>query len=117
MATTQEILDAAAELGKLIATHPAAVKFEETIKKLQDDVEAQRLMTDLNRHMESLQEKEAAGKPIEVADKKKLEDLQNKMVRHSLLSQFQMVQMDYLDLMRKVDEAVSGGPGGPGTQG
>ena len=72
MATTQEILDAAAELGKLIATHPAAVKFEDTIKKLQDDVEAQRLMTDLNRHMESLQEKEANGKPIEVADKKKL---------------------------------------------
>lgn len=108
MATTQEILASARELGKLIATHPAAVKFEDIVQKLQADVEAQRLMTDLNRHIEALGEKEAQGKPIEVADKRKLEDLQNKMIRHPLLSQFQMVQMDYLDLMRQVDEALTG---------
>jgi cell fate (sporulation/competence/biofilm development) regulator YlbF (YheA/YmcA/DUF963 family) len=108
MATTQEILTAARELGKLIATHPAAVKFENIVKKLQADVEAQRLMTDLNRHIEALGEKEANGQPIEVADKRKLEELQNKMITHPLLSQFQMVQMDYVDLMRQVDEAMSG---------
>lgn len=109
MATTQEILSAAADLGKLIATHPAAVKFEDTVKKLQDDTEAQRLMTDLNRHMEKLGEKESKGQPIEVADKKTLEELQHKVMSHSLLSQFQMVQMDYLDLMRQVDQIISGG--------
>ena len=109
MATTQEILSAATDLGKLIATHPAAVKFEDTVKKLQDDTEAQRLMTDLNRHMEKLGEKESKGQPIEVADKKTLEELQHKVMAHSLLSQFQMVQMDYLDLMRQVDQIISGG--------
>lgn len=109
MATTQEILTAAADLGKLIASHPAAVKFEETVNKLQSDLEAQRLMTDLNRHMEKLGEKESKGQPIEVSDKKTLEELQHKVMRHPLLSQFQMVQMDYLDLMRQVDQIISGG--------
>ncbi len=109
MATTQEILSAARDLGKLIASHPAAVKFEDIVKQLQADVEAQRLLTDLNRHMEALGEKEAQGQPIEVADKRKLEELQGKMIRHPLLSKFQMVQMDYLDLMRQVDDALAGG--------
>ena len=122
MATTQEILAAARELGKLIASHPAAVKFEETVKKLQADVQAQRLMTDLNRHIEMLNEKQAQGQPIEVADKHKLDELQNQMIRHGLLSQFQMVQMDYLDLMRQVDDAINPAPpadmpGGAATTG
>jgi cell fate (sporulation/competence/biofilm development) regulator YlbF (YheA/YmcA/DUF963 family) len=109
MATTQEILSAAADLGKLIAAHPAAVQFESIVKQLQADVQAQRLMTDLNRHIEKLGEKESQGKPIEVADKKTLEELQNKVIRHPLLSKFQMAQMDYLDLMRQVDQVISGG--------
>lgn len=114
MATTQEILSAAADLGKLISKHQAAIKFEQTVKQLQEDVQAQRLLTDLNRHLEKLGQKEAQGQPIEVADKKTLEDLQHKVIRHPLLSQFQMVQMDYLDLMRKVDEVISSG--GPGSE-
>lgn len=107
MATTQEILAAAADLGKLIQTHAAAIKFEQVVKQLQDDIEAQRLMTDLNRHIEKLGQKEAQGQPIEVSDKKTLDELQQKVIRHPLLSQFQMVQMDYLDLMRQVDDVIN----------
>lgn len=109
MATTQEILDAAASLGKLISKHQAAIKFEQIVKQLQEDVQAQRLLTDLNRHIEKLGQREAQGQPIEVADKRTLEDLQHKVISHPLLSQFQMVQMDYLDLMRKVDDVINGG--------
>ena len=32
------------------------------------------------------------------------------MIRNPLLRDFQMAQMDYLDLMRKVDEAMAGQP-------
>ncbi|MCE9590175.1 MAG: YlbF family regulator [Planctomycetes bacterium] len=111
MATTQEILAAAKELGKLIATHEASAKFEETLRKLEADVEAQRALNDYNRHMTKLSEKEAAGKPIEVEDKKQLEKLQAGIARNATLRDFQMRQMDYLDLMRRVDEAMSGDAG------
>jgi len=123
MATTQEILSAAEALGKLIAQHSAAKKFEDTVKKLQGDVEAQRVLNDYNRHLQKLGEKEASGKAIEVADKQHLEKLQQGVIRNPTLRDFQVAQMDYLDLMRRVDEAMQGGspaeaamPAGAGAQ-
>ena len=110
MATTQEILDAAKQLGKLITQHETAKKFEEAVRKLQNDIDAQRVLTDYNRHLQKLGEKEAEGKPIEVADKQQLEKLQAAVIRNPTLRDFQVRQMDHLDLMRRVDEAMSGGP-------
>lgn len=107
MATTHEILAAARELGKLIATHDAARRFEEVARQLQADTEAQRALNDFNRFMQKIAEKEAAGQPIEVADKRQLEALQNKVVRMGVLQKFQIAQMDYLDLMRQVDDAIN----------
>ena len=103
------MLAGARDLGKLIATHDAARKFEDILTKLQADTEAQRVLNDFNRALQRLGQKEAQGQPIEVAEKRQLEDLQNKVIRNPLLAKFQMAQMDYLDLMRKVDEAMSGG--------
>src|ERR1700746_1656903 len=65
MPTTDEIIAKAKELGKLIASHPAAAKFEETIKKIQGDVEAQRALNDFNRLLQKIGEKEQTGQPIE----------------------------------------------------
>lgn len=107
MATTQEVLAAARDLGELIAKHEAAQKVEEVMKKLEADVEAQRLLNDLNRHVATLAEKESSNQPIEVEDKRKLETLQGGVSRNVVLRDFQMVQMDYVDLMRKVDQAIS----------
>lgn len=108
MATTEEILSKARELGDLIARHPATKKLEDLITRLQADTDAQRAMTDYNRQLESLAEKEAAGQPVEVEDKRKLESLQMAVIRNPLLRDFQMVQMDYLDLLRRVDETMQG---------
>lgn len=108
MATTDEILKKARELGELIATHPSAKKLEDVLRKLQDDTEAQRAMNDYNRHLQTVGEKEMQGKPIEVEDKRKLESLQMAVVRNPTLRDFQMAQMDYLDLMRRVDEEIEG---------
>ena len=113
MATTQEILQAATNLGKMIATHPASAKVQEVATKLHGDVEAQRALNDFNRLMQKLEEKQAAGQPIEGEEKKQLEKLQAAVIKNALLRNFQMAQMDYLDLMRQVDEAMNGGPAEP----
>ncbi len=104
MATTQEILDAAKALGKLISTHPAAKRMEDLMKKLQGDREAQRVLTDFNRHMQMLGQKEQSGRPIEVEDKRKMDQYQTAVAQNLVLRELQMAQMDYLDLMRQVDD-------------
>lgn len=110
MTTTDEILQAAKDIGKLVASHQAAKRFHDTLETLRGDTDAQRLLNDYNRHLGSISEKESAGKPIEVEDKRKLEDLQSQVMQHPLLKNLQIVQMDYIDLMRKIDDAISGGP-------
>ena len=113
MATTEQIIDAAGELGKMIGAHETAKRLETIAKKLEADVEAQRVLNDHNRHLQTLAEKEQAGKPIEVEDKRKLEQLQNQVAQNSLLREVQMVQMDYLDLMRRVEAAMVSRPDVP----
>jgi len=108
MVTTQEIVDAATELGAQVARHEAVVRLETTLKKLKDDVDAQRLFNDYHRHMADVGQKKEQGRPIEVQDKQRLESLQEKMVTNPVLRELQIHQMDYLDLMRRVDDAIAG---------
>lgn len=107
MATTQEVLDKAKELGDLIAEHDAAKKLDAAVKALDADRDAQRAITDLERHAQSLAKKEQGGQPIEVEDKRKMQALQNAVVKNPTLRDFQVAQMDVLDLLRKVDENVT----------
>lgn len=113
MPSTQDILDAAKKLGNLISEHDVAKKVESAAKRLDDDRDAQRALTDYNRHLQALSEKEQKGQPIEVEDKHKLQSLQNAVIRNPLLREFQTAQMDYVDLLRKVDEAMTGEAPGP----
>ena len=110
-------MKAAQDLGKLIADHPATEKYEAMVKKLKDDVEAQRVLNDYQRHLATIAEKESQRQPIEVDDKKKVQTLHDQVVSHPLLRDLQIVQMDYLDLIRRVDEAMTAhtfnAPGGP----
>ena len=107
MASRQDILDTARKLGEMIAETDAAQKMEDAVKKLQEDTQAQRALNDYTRHLQTLAEKEQQGQPIEVSDKKKLQELQTVMIRNPLLRELQVAQMDYVDLMREVDEAIS----------
>lgn len=108
MPTTQDIISAAEKLGREIAEHDVAKKLESALKAFKSNTESQRVLTDYNRHLQGLAEKEATGRPIEVADKHKLESLQKAVIMNPLIRQFQQAQMDYMDLLRKVDEAMLG---------
>lgn len=107
MATTLEIIDKAQELGKLLGHHEAVTKLETVLKSFQEDVEAQRLFNDYQRHVAKIGQKEAQGQPIEVDEKRTLTELQNNVVQNPILREMQVKQMDYLDLMRQVDEAIT----------
>lgn len=113
MASDQDILDQAAKLGELIAEHDAAKKMDAAAKAFDSDVASQRALTDYQRFAQSLQTKAQQGQPIEVADKQKLEQLQQAVVTNPLLANMQRAEMNYLDLLRKVDGAIVSAGGAP----
>lgn len=115
MASTEQIVAEAKKLGTLIAEHPAAQKLESVLKRLDEDVQAQRTLNDYNRQLQKIAEKEQAGSPIEVEDKHAVENLRNQLIHSPVLRDMQIAQMDYVDLMRQVDQAIAGqAPAGPG---
>lgn len=117
MSTTEEIMSAAKNLSELIAEHPTTKKFEAAVNKLNDDTEAQRTLADQQRLIGKLAEKEAEGQPIEPEEKQQLEAVRQKVMMNPVLGELQMAQMDYLDLMRQVEQVMFGtaAPGGGGA--
>ncbi|QDU35380.1 hypothetical protein KS4_34610 [Poriferisphaera corsica] len=107
MTKTDEILADAKKLGKKIKDHEIAQKLENAIHALEQDIDAQRLMTDYNRLTTEIAEKEHKGQPVEVDEKHKIAELHKQIVMNQVLQDLQMTQMDYSDLMRQVDQAIS----------
>jgi len=106
MATTQEVLEAARRLGRLLREHEARQRLAEVSQALEADADATRLAREYDEHLQMIADKERRGSPIEVEDKRKTESLRQRVASHPLLQRVQMVQMDYMDLVRKVDALV-----------
>ena len=111
MASEQDILDLATQLGELIADHGSLKALNAATKAFEADINSQRAMTDYQRFAQSLQQKAQDGGAIEVEDKRKLEELQQAVIANPLLANMQRAEMDYLDLLRKVDAAIVGAGG------
>ena len=109
MADTQEILRAAGNLGAIVATHPAVAAYKETIRQLDLDIGAKSLLQQYEQLVEVLSMKEAQMQPIEVAEKKQFEQLQQSIMMNPTLKKFGQVQHDYMELMKQVQEAINQG--------
>ena len=112
MADTQEILAAAGNLGALIATHPVVQTYKETIRQLDLDVGAKTLLQQYEQLIEQLSMKEAQMQPIEIAEKKQFEQLQQSIMMNPTLKKFATVQGEYMDIMKKVQETINEGMAG-----
>ncbi len=110
MPTTEEIIDAAEKLGQLINQHPAASAYNNAVVAIEANDDAKHLLTDYNRLMQTVMEKQQTGQPIEVDEKHKLEELQGKVIANDTLKALQVAEMDYADLRRKINEAIQGVP-------
>ena len=108
----QDILDQATKLGELLAEHESVQKLESATKAFEADPASRQAMTDYQHFAQTLQQKAQQGSPIEVEDKRKLDSLQQAVITNPLLANMQRAEMDYVDLLRKVDSAIIGAGGG-----
>ncbi len=112
MAEMENILAAAGSLGALIATNPIVTSYKETIRQLDLDVGAKTLLQQYEQLIEHLSMKEQQMQPIEIAEKKQFESLQQSIMMNATLKKFGAVQQEYMDLMKRVQESINDGMSG-----
>ncbi len=100
--TTQDILDKATALGKLVAEHPAVAKYRAAQQSVASDPDAGGLMREFNRQLEALARAEQMGAGITDAQRQQLENLQSQIMSHIKIKALNLAQVDFIDLLRKV---------------
>ncbi len=103
---TQQIMDEAEKLGRIVAGHPAVARYKQAQKAVTDDAEATRLLADMDRQIEALGRQEQAGLPITDAQRAALESAQNRVVSHLKIKAWNMAQVDFVDLLRKITQTI-----------
>jgi cell fate (sporulation/competence/biofilm development) regulator YlbF (YheA/YmcA/DUF963 family) len=121
-ADTQQIIAEAEKLGQLVATHPAVQRYKDAQRAVAADPEAGRLLADFDRTIDALGRQEQAGMPVTDAQRMQLEAVQSRIVSHLKIKALNLAQVEFVDILRKVNQTVQaqvqgpaagGAPGGP----
>ncbi|MDW8263594.1 MAG: YlbF family regulator [Phycisphaerales bacterium] len=104
-AELKDILEQAEKLGRMLADHPAVVKFKAAQKAVMEDSEARNAMSDFNRMLEALARQEQQGLSITDAQRLSLEGLQSRLASNLKVKALNIAQVELMDLLRKVSEA------------
>lgn len=100
------IIELAERLGKLIADSPEAAALRAAREEMSKHPDVGQMLEDFGAHQDKLAKLQGEGKPIEVDDKHKLQELHGKLVGSEVFKKLTAAQVDYVDLMRKVNEAI-----------
>jgi len=103
---TQQLMDEAEKLGQLVAQHPTIARYKQAQKSLTDDAEANRLLADFERQIETLGRQEQAGMPVTDAQRMQLESLQGRIVSNLKIKAWNQAQVEFVDLLRKISQTI-----------
>ena len=101
----EAIVALAERLGKEIANSPQTVALRDAREALDDDT--RKIWREFRLQTAKVVQLQQEQKPIEVDDKHKLQELQDKLVASDSFKKFTSAQVEYVDLMRKVNQAIS----------
>lgn len=105
-ADTQQILDAADKVGQMVAEHPAVERYQQAQKALSEDPDATRLLTEFNRQIMTLSRQEETGLPVSDAQRQQLENMQMQLASHLKVKALNLAQVEYVNLLRQVTDAI-----------
>ncbi|MHC4295332.1 MAG: YlbF family regulator [Planctomycetota bacterium] len=100
------IIELARRLGKAIADSPQGQTLTEARKAIDDEKNLQELLKDFQNQSQKIAHLEAEQKPVDVEDKHKLQELHDKLMGSEEFKKYTAAQVEYVDLMRKVNEAL-----------
>jgi cell fate (sporulation/competence/biofilm development) regulator YlbF (YheA/YmcA/DUF963 family) len=102
----EEILEIASKLGAAIANHNRYKMFKEAEGLLKKDDEAREISEELEKQSRKVHGLEKDLKPVEVEDKKRLQQLKEKVASNQSIQHFLKVQTDYVELMTKANKRI-----------
>ena len=100
------VLDLAERLGKAIAGSSEATELRAAAGELNADEAVGRAMKAYQEQHEKVARLRQENKPIEVDDKRKLADLEEQVASSETFKRFSAAQVEFVDLMRKVNDAM-----------
>lgn len=110
---TEQILKKANELGHLLQQHEIVRRYRSLAEKLDGSESAKKLLEDYARCAEELHEKQVMGSAIEVAEKRRIAELEEKVRADAILSEFLATQGYYMQLLAAVNDAIASPTGEP----
>jgi cell fate (sporulation/competence/biofilm development) regulator YlbF (YheA/YmcA/DUF963 family) len=103
---TQQLMQEAEKLGRIVAQHPAVARYKSAQKAVADDPEAGRMLAEMDRQIEALSRQEQSGLPITDAQRAALEASQNRVVSHLKIKNWNLAQVEFIDLLRKITQTI-----------
>jgi len=101
-----DCIELASRLGKAIADSPQAVALRAARAALNAEAELTSTLGEYQKQADKIAQLEREQKPVEVEDKHKLQELNDKLVASEVFKKFTAAQVEYVDLMRKVNDAI-----------
>jgi cell fate (sporulation/competence/biofilm development) regulator YlbF (YheA/YmcA/DUF963 family) len=101
-----EVLGLAEKLGEAIRRHPRYTKLREADNKVRQDKAATEALDAYNKTAHGLASKERLGQPIEVEDKRRLQQLHEAVAANDTIKAFMRSHADYAELMRRMNDAI-----------
>lgn len=96
----------AERLGKAVADSPQATALRDAKDAVRSDPELHETFQAFNAQTAKMQKAIQSNDPIEVEDKKKLEQLHGRLIGSDKFKQFTAAQVEYTALMRSVVDAM-----------
>ena len=100
------ITELARRLGKAIAESQQAAALRVARGELDKEPDLKNVLEDYRQQSLKVAELQEDNKPIEVEDKHSLQELHDKLVSSPIFKKFTAAQVEYVDLMRKVNDAM-----------
>ena len=101
-----DIIELAQRLGKEISESTQADNLRTAREEMRKQGEITQLLKDYQTQAEKIAKLEQENKPVEVDDKHKLQELHGKLVASDVFKKFTAAQVEYIDLMRQVNETL-----------
>lgn len=99
-------IELARRLGKAIAESPQAEALRAARAELDANPDLVEALNDYQQQAEKIEQLEEEQKPVEIGDKHRLQELNDRLVGSEVFKRFTAAQVEYIDLMRKVNEAL-----------
>ena len=99
-------IELARRLGKAMAESPQAVAFRAAREELNAHPDVQQTLQDYQQQAEKIGQLEDEQQPVEVEDKRRLQELNDALIASEVFKKFTAAQVEWVDLMRKVNQAL-----------